>query len=89
MSLCRSRACVRFIAQRDPLTGTVLVSRLAHPVGEMEGVTHGTPHDLRVLAVSEGLVDGPATKPGDDIVLGDALRVARPELRPHQIPERS
>ena len=53
----------------------------------VERVTDRPPDHLGVLPVRQRALDSAAAEPGEDVVLGHALRVYVPELCPHPGPE--
>ena len=57
------------------------------PLGHPESLANCPPDDLDVLAIGECLVDGPAAKISQDMVLRDALCIDVTELLAHLRPE--
>src|SRR5215472_2338758 len=53
----------------------------------VEGLAHGPPDDLHVLAVGQRLVDRPAAEHAQHLVLGHALRIPLAEKGLHPRPE--
>jgi len=84
VAVCREQASVT-----GPLGHSYRGARaqLPEPLRHAECLAYGPPDGLGVLAICQRLVDGPATEPGQYVILGNALGVAVAELLPHSVPE--